>query len=211
MRWSLILLLLLASILVPFLLFEPQFERLGARVMAGELAGWPAAALVSGFLALDVVLPVPSSMVSTAAGALLGFTRGTIVVWAGMMAGSLFGYGLGARATGVARRFVGAESLVRAERVAADYGDWAIVVCRPVPVLAEASLILAGLVHTPLRRFVLLTAGANLGVAAAYAAIGAFSMSVGSFVLTFIGALALPGLAMLVGRIWLGGRRSSAP
>ena len=31
MRWSLIFLLLLAAILVPFVLFEPQFERLGAR------------------------------------------------------------------------------------------------------------------------------------------------------------------------------------
>src|SRR4051794_9095477 len=203
-RWLLIASILLAAILVPFALFEGTFERLGARMMSGDLAGWPAAALISGFLALDVVLPVPSSMVSTAAGAVMGMARGTAVVWVGMMAGSVLGYALGARATGVTGRFVGADSLARAERVAAAYGDWAIVVCRPVPVLAEASVVLAGLVHTPWPRFLALTAASNLGIAIAYAAIGAYSMSAGSFLLTFAGAILLPGLAMLIARLWLG-------
>jgi membrane protein DedA with SNARE-associated domain len=120
-----------------------------------------------------------------------------------MTAGCILGYLLGSRATGAARRFVGAESLARAEGVAADYGNWAIVVCRPVPVLAEASVILAGLVRTPWRRFLLLTSASNLGIAAAYAAVGTFSMSAGSFLLTFAGALALPGLAMVAARLWL--------
>jgi uncharacterized membrane protein YdjX (TVP38/TMEM64 family) len=202
-RWFLIAGLLLALILVPFVLFEDQFNRLGAEITAGRLATWPAALLVAGFLTLDVFLPVPSSLVSTAAGALLGFVRGTIVVWVGMTAGCILGYLLGSRATGAARRFVGAESLARAEGVAADYGNWAIVVCRPVPVLAEASVILAGLVRTPWRRFLLLTSASNLGIAAAYAAVGTFSMSAGSFLLTFAGALALPGLAMVAARLWL--------
>jgi uncharacterized membrane protein YdjX (TVP38/TMEM64 family) len=209
MRWLLLTALLLALILVPFLMFEEQFERLGAGIVRGDLAGWPAAVLVSGFLALDVILPVPSSMVSTAAGAVLGFSRGTTVIWVGMMAGCLLGYLLGSRATTAARRFVGPGSLDRAERMAAEYGDWAIVVCRPVPVLAEASVILAGLVHTPWRRFLVLTATSNLGIAIAYAAIGAFSMSVGSFLLTFVGALALPGVTMLGARLWLGGSARS--
>jgi uncharacterized membrane protein YdjX (TVP38/TMEM64 family) len=203
LRWFLIGGLLLALILVPFVLFEDQFNRLGAEITAGRLATWPAALLVAGFLAADVFLPVPSSLVSTAAGALLGFARGTIVVWVGMTAACVLGYLLGSRATGVARRFVGAESLARAEAVAADYGNWAIVVCRPVPVLAEASVILAGLVRTPWRPFLLLTTASNLGIAAAYAGIGAFSMGAGSFLLTFAGALALPAIAMLGARMWL--------
>ena len=205
-RWFLISFVLLALIVVPFVMFGEQFDRLGARVMHGDLAGWPAAALVSAFLALDVILPVPSSIVSTGAGALFGFARGTAVIWVGMMAGCVLGYLLGARATPAARRFVGTDGLTRAERVAATYGDWAIVICRPVPVLAEASVILAGLIHTPWRRFTALTATSNLGIAAAYAAIGAYSMSVGSFLFTFVGAIALPGVTMLVARWWLGTR-----
>jgi uncharacterized membrane protein YdjX (TVP38/TMEM64 family) len=203
-RWFLISVLLLAMIVVPFLMFGERFDQLGARMMRGDLASWPAAALISSFLALDIILPVPSSIVSTGAGVMFGFLRGTLVVWVGMMAGCLFGYLLGSRATPAARRFVGADGLSRAERVAADYGDWAIVICRPVPVLAEASVILAGLVHMPWRRFTVLTSTSNLGIAAAYAAIGAYSMSIGSFLLTFAGAIVLPGLVMLVARWRLG-------
>jgi uncharacterized membrane protein YdjX (TVP38/TMEM64 family) len=191
-------------IVVPFLMVGERFDQLGARMMRGDLASWPAAALISSFLALDIILPVPSSIVSTGAGVMFGFLRGTLVVWVGMMAGCLFGYLLGSRATPAARRFVGADGLSRAERVAADYGDWAIVICRPVPVLAEASVILAGLVHMPWRRFTVLTSTSNLGIAAAYAAIGAYSMSIGSFLLTFAGAIVLPGLVMLVARWRLG-------
>ncbi len=205
MRWFLLTTLLLALIIVPFLMFEERFERLGLEIMRGDLAGWPAAVMIGGFLALDVFLPVPSSMVSTAAGAVLGFARGMAVIWVGMTAGCVLGYLLGSRATAMARRFVGRDGLDRAERVSAEHGDWALVVCRPVPVLAEASVILAGLVQTPWPRFFLLTAAANVGIAAAYAAIGAFSMSIGSFLLTFVGALALPGLTMLAARLWLGG------
>jgi uncharacterized membrane protein YdjX (TVP38/TMEM64 family) len=203
-RWFLISVLLLAMIVVPFLMVGERFDQLGARMMRGDLASWPAAALISSFLALDIILPVPSSIVSTGAGVMFGFLRGTLVVWVGMMAGCLFGYLLGSRATPAARRFVGADGLSRAERVAADYGDWAIVICRPVPVLAEASVILAGLVHMPWRRFTVLTSTSNLGIAAAYAAIGAYSMSIGSFLLTFAGAIVLPGLVMLVARWRLG-------
>ena len=84
------------------------------------------------------------------------------------------------------------------------HGPWAILLCRPIPVLAEASVVFAGLVRAPLVPFVLLTAGSNLGIALAYAAVGAFSMEAQSFLLTFLGALALPGLALLAGRLWLG-------
>ena len=208
MRWFLLTLILLALILVPFLLFEERFAQLGMEIMRGDLAGWPAAVLIGGLLALDVILPVPSSMVSTAAGAVLGFARGMAVIWVGMTAGCVVGYLLGSRATAAAGRFVGRDGLDRARRVSAQHGDWALVVCRPVPVLAEASVILAGLVHTPWRRFLILTAASNLGIAAAYAAIGAFSMTVGSFLLTFAGAIAVPALTMLAARLWLGGSRA---
>jgi len=83
------------------------------------------------------------------------------------------------------------------------YGPFALVVCRPIPVLAESSVVFAGLVRSPVGSFIWLTTLSNLGIALAYAAVGAYSMRVQSFLLTFLGALALPGVAMLVGRLWL--------
>jgi uncharacterized membrane protein YdjX (TVP38/TMEM64 family) len=163
-------------------------------------------------LALDVVLPVPSSIVSTAAGVLLGFWRGAVVVWTGMMVACLLGYALGARAAGLARRFVGEPGLERAGKLVRRYGDWTIVMCRPVPVLAEASVIFAGLVGAPFVRFLALTALSNLGVAIGYAAFGAFSMSVDSFLVAFVGALLIPGVVMGIARVTIGsvGNRQSS-
>jgi len=206
MRWAVIWVVLIALVLVPFFLFEAQFNAFSERVTHGDTAAWLAASSIFGLLALDVVLPVPSSIVSTAAGVLLGFVRGAVVVWAGMMVGCFLGYALGARASGAARRFVGENGLRRAEALVERYGVWTIVMCRPVPVLAEASVIFAGLIKAPFARFLALTALSNLGVALGYAAFGAFSMRVDSFLMAFLGALALPGLAILIARVTMGAK-----
>jgi len=204
MRWAFIWVVLIALILVPFVLFEEQFDALAARTTQGDTAAWLASASILGLLALDVVLPVPSSIVSTAAGVLLGFWRGAVVVWMGMMIACLSGYALGARASGAAHRFVGAEALDRAGTLVRRYGDWTIVLCRPVPVLAEASVIFLGLVRAPFSRFVSLTALSNLGIAIGYAAFGAFSMRIDSFLVAFVGALVIPGVAIAVARLTFG-------
>jgi membrane protein DedA with SNARE-associated domain len=126
-----------------------------------------------------------------------------------MTLGCLLGYVFGAYSAGPARRLVGAEGLARAGKVMDRYGLFALVICRPIPVLAESSVVFAGLVKSPLVPFLWLTALADLGIALAYAAVGAFSMQAGSFLLTFAGALALPGAAILAGKVWLGRRRAA--
>ena len=128
-----------------------------------------------------------------------------------MTVSCLLGYALGARSAATARRFVGEDGLRRAGAIAERYGDLAIVLSRPVPVLAEASIIFAGLMRMPFPRFFWICAGSNLGVALGYAAIGAFSMRVESFLLAFLGAMALPGLAALGARLWLGKRPPARP
>jgi uncharacterized membrane protein YdjX (TVP38/TMEM64 family) len=206
MRWLIVSFVLLALILVPFVLFEEQFNTLADSVIRGDVPPWYSGVAIAGLLASDVFLPIPSSIVAAAAGVVLGFGWGTITVWAGMTASCLLGYGFGSRAAGAAERFVGEPGMARAARLAARYGDYALVLCRPVPVLAEASVIFAGIVRRPVGRFLNLTTWSNAGIAAGYAAIGAYSMRVDSFLLAFIGAMVVPGIAMLAGRLWLGGK-----
>jgi uncharacterized membrane protein YdjX (TVP38/TMEM64 family) len=205
-RWAVLSCLLLAMILVPFFLFEDQFNVLAERLARGEGSTWYSAVGIAALLTSDVVLPIPSSLVSAAAGALLGFWRGTAVIWIGMTGACVTGYAIGAYATGFARRFIGEASLRRAESLAAQYGDTALIVCRPVPVLAEASVIFAGVVRTPLARFLVLTSWSNLGVALSYAAIGAFSVRATSFLLAFAGAITLPAIAWVIARLVFGRR-----
>ena len=202
MRWALLWTALIALVLVPFFLFEDEFNALAGRIATGEVSSSLATLAIGALLALDVFLPVPSSIISTAAGVLLGLWPGASVVWAGMTAGSLVGYFVGVRSAPLAQRLVGTAGLARAAALADRYGTWAVVLCRPVPVLAEATVVFAGLVRAPLRRFLWLTAGSNLGIAVGYAAIGAFSMRLDSFLIAFVGAVAVPGVALIAAR-WL--------
>ena len=207
MRWAIVWAILIGLVLIPFFLFESEFNAFAARMTGTGTAAWLAGLSIFGLLALDVVLPVPSSIVSTAAGVLLGVWLGAAVVWAGMMVACLLGYGLGAKAAGAAHRFVGEDGLRRAESLMRRYGDYTIILCRPVPVLAEASVIFAGLVGAPLGRFVVLSVLSNLGIALGYAAFGAYSMRIDSFLAAFLGALLLPGLAILIARFTFNKRR----
>lgn len=208
MRWAIVWILLIGLVLVPFVLFEAQFTAFAERMTATQAGAGLAASTIFGLLSFDVLLPVPSSIVSTAAGVLFGFWRGAALVWTGMMVGALLGYALGRRVAGAAARFVGEDGLRRAAALVERYGDWTLVMCRPVPVLAEATVMFAGLVRAPFGRFLLLTALANLGIAVGYAAFGAYSMRIDSFLAAFFGALLIPGAALLIARAIFGsGRR----
>ncbi len=192
-------LLLLLAILIPFSLYESQITGLTRRVLGAGYPRWVVAAALGGLLAVDIVLPVPSTLVSTAAGGLLGLWGGALVSWAGMSAGCLVGYFLG-RGAGqrAARRLVGPQELERVSRATARWGDGVIIVLRAAPVLAEASVFFAGLTRMPLSRFLLLALSSNLGISLVYAAIGAFSVRVESFLLAFAGAILVPLVMLLI-------------
>jgi len=201
LRWALLWLILLAALLAPFLLWEDRLSELAGRLAAASRPAWLASTLLAGLLALDVLLPVPSSVVSTALGALLGFWKGAAVCWCGMTAGCLLGYALGSRAARrAARSLVGERELERVSRASERFGPWMILLFRAVPVLAEASVIFAGIAGMAPARFLLVALSSNLGISLAYAGVGAFSARVESFLLAFAGSLLAPLLALILAR-----------
>jgi uncharacterized membrane protein YdjX (TVP38/TMEM64 family) len=205
-KWSLLSVGLLLLIIVPFALFEQDLSSFAQRSLDARASAWAIAGSLIALLASDILLPIPSSFVATAAGYLLGFWWGSAATWAGLMAGTLVGYFLGLRfGRGLALRLVGESELDRVASSSKQFGDWMIIAFRAVPVLAEASVVFAGLTAMPARRFLLLTGLANLGVAASYGAVGAFAVEANSFLLAFAGSIVLPGAAMLLAR--LAGRR----
>jgi len=189
--------LLLAGILVPFAFFGASLEAAAEHFLAARPPSWQVALLLGGLLAGDVVLPVPSSLVGTAAGGLLGFWGGAATSWLGMMAGCAVGYVLGARAgTSTLRRMAGDAEVARLARAAERMGPWFLLVFRAVPVLAETSVLFAGTSRMPPRAFLTTTALANLGVSLTYAALGASAAELESFLLLFAGMVLLPGVAL---------------
>ncbi len=198
MRWVIVFTVLVTAILVPFLLFGGTFTVFGEWLTRGTLPARVVVPTVIALLALDVFLPVPSSLVSAGAGALMGFWGGTLTIWLGMTAGCILGYAVGARMARRARQFIGDADLQRAAQLLDRHGIWALAACRAVPVLAEASVVLSGLTRTRLRPFLLISSLSNLAIAATYAAVGHYALQVDSFLLAFLGALTLPALGMFV-------------
>lgn len=199
-RWALLAGLVAAIILVPFVLAGASFETWAA-VLVDALERRPVlvGVLIASLLAADVLLPVPSSIVSTAAGALLGFVPGMLVSLIGMTAGCVIGYWLG-RTGGrsVAVSVVGVEQLKKLAAAAERHGSWILVTTRAVPVLAEASTIFAGMSAMRPYRFFSIVILASAGVSAGYAAVGAFAVDVGSFLMAFGGSILIPAVAMAV-------------
>ncbi|HUX75966.1 MAG TPA: VTT domain-containing protein [Anaerolineae bacterium] len=190
----------MAIILVPFFLFGEQIETWTESFLesASNQSTWVALVLGS-LLATDILVPVPSSLTSTAAGFFLGLAGGTATSLAGMTVSCVVGYWLGARfGRPVANRLVGEQELARLEKLSQRFGDWVIVVTRAVPVLAEASALFAGISGMPMHQFLLLSTLSNLGISAVYAAVGAFSATVNSFLFAFGGSILVPLVAMIL-------------
>lgn len=209
MRWAIVCTVLVTAVIVPFLLFGGAFTAFAEWLTRGTLPLRVLVPAVIALLALDVFLPVPSSLVSAGAGALMGFWGGTLTIWLGMTAGCIVGYAAGARMANRARQFVGDADLRRAEQLLDRHGMWALAACRAVPVLAEASVVFSGLARSRLRPFLLVSSLSNLAIAATYSAVGHYALQVDSFLLAFLGALTLPALGMFVAkRLLLSSRRT---
>lgn len=174
-RWLILAVLILACILVPFALFEDTVTRWVTAFLAQPQAPWILGFAIAGLLAADVLLPVPSSIVSIAAGALLGFGGGLIASTTGMTLGCIVGYWLGLRAARrPAERLLGSGEMAKLERAHSRFGEWIVLMLRPVPVLAEASVVFAGMGQMRFPRFLAMTTLANLLISAGYAWMGAF-------------------------------------
>lgn len=204
-RW-LVLAAIGALVLLGPLVFADQIEQI-ANTATDKARHHPmmVASLIVAALALDIFLPVPNGVTNTLAGAIFGFAGGMAVIWIGLMAASLLGYGVGAMAARpLARRLLGEQELERAHRFAVGFGPFLLILSRPVPVFAELASLAAGMSAMPLRLFLLLTGLANLAVAFVYAGIGAAAMSSNSGGLAMLGAVILPLCAWLTYRWWLG-------
>lgn len=189
----------LAVILIPFVLFGERIEAWFETVRAGA-DGRPlfAGAAIFAALALDIWLPVPSSLASTLAGVLFGFWGGTLISFAAMTVSCLLGWGCGVFFAGRAKALIGAREYAALEGLFARYGMLILVALRTVPVLAEASVLFAGLIRLPFRRALALLLVGNAAVSLVYAAVGSIGGSCDAMLPAFLASCALSGLLLLL-------------
>lgn len=210
-RWSVVAVLVMAAVLAPFLLMDAWFAPAVERGLAAAGAEGVFVAVVA-LLSADVLLPVPSSVVGVAAGTTLGPWLGAAAVWLGLTLGCAVAHWLGARAASpLARRVLLSDAdIARAAALADRFGPGTLVLARAVPVLAEASVVAAGMVGMPLARVLAVTALANLGVATVLAWAGARAAGHGP-AWAFAASVAIPAAAWMAARTAFAVVRRPAP
>jgi uncharacterized membrane protein YdjX (TVP38/TMEM64 family) len=105
---------------------------------------WLAAVVGSSLLVLDIVLPVPASIVMGVNGQLFGVALGTVVSLFGTMAAATIGFLIGRNGGALLDKVLKPEERSQGDRILKKWGPLAIIVLRPVPMLAETITILAG-------------------------------------------------------------------
>ncbi len=160
--------------------------------------------VVAAILSTDVFLPVPSGPISTLAGSQLGFVAGTLASSIGMTFGGVIAFAL-ARRWGhpLAARFVAREQHLPFGSMADDHGLWLVLLTRPLPLLAEAAILLVGALQMSWHRFLPALVTSNLLIAGTYSYLGQTSSEQGWLVIAVCASIAAPVLLAGVVKIWL--------
>lgn len=170
-----------------------------------ETAGLAAALVGLTLLAADVLIPVPSSLVMVAHGAIFGMAAGALLSLLGRAGSFLVGYLVGRRFSAAAARLIGHEELDRANDRLRTWGLPAIAATRPMPLVSETVSIAAGISRLPLARGLLAAVAGSVPEAVLFGAAGAAGATFLGTSWIFLGVIAATALT------WgLGNRRQRA-
>lgn len=200
-------LLLMATLMAFFIILFFLVEALGVPLVSDPTpwmtpGGVFAAVLGVGLLIADVLLPVPSSLVMVAHGALFGSVVGTLLSMLGSVGAALFGFVIGRLGGKFLDRVVTPAERSRANYLLARWGALAIIVTRPIPLLAETVAIMSGTSSLGWGTVVLASLAGSLPPALLYALTGAAVANFQNTSLMFGVVLLVAGLFWLLGRLF---------
>jgi uncharacterized membrane protein YdjX (TVP38/TMEM64 family) len=151
-------------------------------------------------LTVDVVLPVPSSVIMLANGALFGVIGGTLLSLTGSMAGVVLAVYIGRRGGRLLQKISTPGEMAAADRLFRRWGTAAIILSRPLPILAETLAMFAGASSMAWRRLILAAMAGLIPTCLAYAGAGAVAMSFDNLILIFLVTCGVAAIGWLVDR-----------
>ncbi len=192
MTLMLLLFIFAETLAIPFL-SEENYPQQQASALSGVIN--------TGLLIVDVVLPVPSSVVMIVNGALFGIIGGAALSFMGSIGASLLGYFLGRANLPWLTRFIGEADLDRAREFMARWGILALIVSRPIPILAETLCIIAGTSGLSLRATTSAVTLGLLPIVFLYAYVGATTSNLDSGLLAFVIVIVTASMTWFIG-LW---------
>lgn len=199
-------LLIVVALIVFFMILFFIVEALGVSFLTDPTpwmkhGGVLAAALGVGLLIADVFLPVPSSLVMVAHGSLFGVVIGTLLSLVGSVGAALLGFAVGRRGGTLLERAITPAEQARANNMLERWGVLAIIVTRPIPMLAETVVIMSGASSLSWSTVALASLVGSLPPALLYALTGAAVANFQTTSLMFGVVLLVAGLFWLTGRL----------
>lgn len=198
--------LIVVGLIAVFMILFFIVEALGVAFLTDptpwmQHGGVLAAALGVGLLIADVFLPVPSSLVMVAHGSLFGVVVGTLLSLIGSVGAALLGFAVGRRGGKFLERVVTPAEQARANNMLERWGVLAIIVTRPIPMLAETVAIMSGASSLGWGTVALASFVGSLPPALLYALTGAAVANFQTTSLMFGVVLLVAGLFWLTGRL----------
>lgn len=145
----------------------------------------------------DVVLPVPSSIIQIAMGALFGIFTGTLLSITGTVGGAVIGFFIGRRGGPLFNRLVPEKERIRSDSFLKQWGIVAVIITRPVPIIAETMVILAGASAMKWSHLLIGAVAGGLPPALLYAITGATANTLDNSILSFLLIIAVAGIFWL--------------
>lgn len=189
--------------IIPFVFLGDAFEMNVEHFIQDQQASPWLLVLVMVALAVDILLPIPSSGVCTLAGGVAGIMPATIASFVGLSLGALFGYALTYRwGEWLARRLCSDEDWLTMKKLMHEYGVSILAISRPLPLLAEAAVLVAGTLRLPLRLFLWPVLVTNFLLALLYSCLGAWFSTAQSLPWAIAISLVVPIGLGIVARLW---------
>lgn len=200
--WTAVIGLMLFFLLSFFIVEQLEIPILTDPHSLMQNAGPGTALLGIALLVADVLIPVPSALIMLLNGALFGIIPGALLSLVGAMGATWFGFYLGRAGTPWLNRLVPTEQVAQANVLLQKWGLVAVIITRPVPLLAETLAVVAGTSPMTWTELTLASLAGSLPMALVYAITGATAVTFNGALLSFI-LVILIATAVWLGRDWL--------
>lgn len=186
-------------VIITFLLFKDMETFFSNSLNKVSHSPYTFASISFLVLTLDIVLPVPSSVVMYINGYVLGVLAGSALSLISLLAGAILGYFLGK----LTSAGVKAKSDSATENIMAKYGAMAILISRGIPIISESVCIVCGFNKMPFKQYVMFNILGYLPLCLVYAYCGNVGYDKNTFLLTFGFSVLLTVIFWIIGRALL--------
>ncbi len=153
-------------------------------------------------LMVDFFLPVPSSLVMIYHGMLFGPVWGSLLSVTGGLGAAFTGYYTGKSGRKYLLRFISPSDIAYSQRFFSRWGLPVIAMSRPVPLIAEATSVVAGMSGVSPRQMLMYSLIGLLPSSVIYAVTGALALDTDGGIISFLVVIGISAAGWLLGNLF---------